>query len=224
VLAAARSLDAELGPQDRVTIDEYLDNVREVERRIQLAERQLDSGIDLPAAPTGVPASYEEHVKLMYDLVALAFRADVTRVFTFMKGVEASPINYPQIGVPESHHIVSHHENKPEAQQKYAKINAYHVGLFADFVERLRATRDGDGSLLDHSLLMYGSNMSNSDRHNNYPLPIVLVGGARGALKGGQHVQLPDYTTLSNLHLTVLNKAGLELKSIGDSTGEIAGV
>ena len=140
VLGAAQSLQADLGPEDRVTLDEYLENVREVERRIALAGQRLDSGIDLPAAPTGVPVSYEEHVKIMYELVALAFRADVTRVFTFMKGVEASPINYPQIGVPESHHIVSHHENRTEAQQKYAKINA----LPPEPIRRLRrqAARD----------------------------------------------------------------------------------
>ncbi|HZF29096.1 MAG TPA: DUF1552 domain-containing protein [Gammaproteobacteria bacterium] len=222
VLAAARSLNAELGPEDRVTIDEYLDNVREVERRIQLAERQIDSGIDLPAAPTGVPSSYEEHVKLMYDLVALAFRADVTRVFTFMKGVEASPINYPQIGVPESHHIVSHHENKPEAQQKYAKINAYHLGLLADFVERLRATRDGDGSLLDHSLLLYGSGMGNGNVHDHRKLPIMLAGGAAGRLQGGRHIANPDPTPMANLIASLGDVAGVELDGLENATGRVA--
>ncbi len=222
VLAAAQSLHADLGPQDRVTIDEYLDNVREVERRIQLAERRLDSGIDLPAAPTGVPSSYEEHVKLMYDLVALAFRADVTRVFTFMKGVEASPINYPQIGVPESHHIVSHHENKAEAQQKYAKINAYHLSLFGDFVEQLRATPDGDGTLLDHSLLMYGSGMGNGNVHDHRKLPIMLAGGAAGRLRGGRHIENPDPTPLANLIASLGDVAGVELGELENRTGRVA--
>ena len=222
VLAATRSLHADLGPADRVTIDEYLDNIREVERRIAIAGGPLDSGIGLPAAPTGVPVSYEEHVRLMYDLVALAFRADATRVFTFMKGVEASPINYPQIGVPESHHIVSHHENKPEAQQKYAKINAYHLGLFADFIEQLSATPDGDGSLLDHSLIMYGSGMGNGNVHDHTKLPIMLVGGASGRMKGGRHIATPDPTPIANLIAGLGEVAGVELGELEHSTGRVA--
>jgi hypothetical protein len=222
VLEAAQTLHADVGPEDRVTIDEYLQNIREVERRIQLAERRLDSGIDLPAAPTGVPASYEEHVKLMYDLVALAFRADVTRVFTFMKGVETSPINYPQIGVPESHHIVSHHENKPEAQQKYAKINAYHLSLFGDFVERLRTTPDGDGSLLDHSLILYGSAMGNGNTHDRTKLPIMLAGHASGRVKGGRHIANPDPTPIANLIASLGDVAGLDLAELEHSTGRVS--
>jgi len=222
VLVAAQHLHADLGPEDRVTIDEYLENIREVERRIALAGRQLESGVDLPAAPTGVPASYEEHVKLMYDLVALAFRADVTRVFTFMKGVEASPINYPQIGVPESHHIVSHHENNPGAMQKYAKINGYHLSLFGDFVEKLRATPDGDGSLLDHSLLMYGSAMGNGNVHDRRRIPIMLAGGASGRVKGGRHIANPDPTPIANLIASLGDAADLELGEIEHSTGRIA--
>ena len=211
VLAAAQGLQAELGAQDRATVDEYLDNVREVERRIQLAGRQLESRIDLPAAPVGVPVSYEEHVKLMYELVVLAWRADVTRVFTFMKGVEASPINYPQIGVPESHHIVSHHQDNPDAMQKYARINAYHLGLFGDFVDKLRATRDGAGSLLDHSLLMYGSAMGNGNVHDQSKIPILLAGGAGGRLKGGRHVANPDPTPMANLIASLADVAGIDL-------------
>jgi hypothetical protein len=222
VLAAAQRLHTDLGPEDRVTIDEYLENIRAVERRIALAGRQLDSGIDLPAAPTGVPVSYEEHVKLMYDLVALAFRADVTRVFTFMKGVEASPINYPQIGVPESHHIVSHHENKVGAQQKYAKINAYHLSFFGDFVEQLRTTPDGDGSLLDHSLIMYGSAMGNGNVHDRTKLPIMLAGGASGRVKGGRHIANPDPTPIANLIGSIGDAAGIELGELEHSTGRVA--
>jgi hypothetical protein len=221
VLAAAQGLQREVGPQDRATIDEYLDNLREVERRIQLAGRQLDSDIDLPAAPAGIPASYEQHVRLMYDLVALAFRADVTRVFTLMKGVEASPINYPQIGVPESHHIVSHHQNSPDAMQKYAKINAYHLGLFGDFVEQLEKTRDGAGSLLDHSLIMYGSAMGNGNVHDQTKLPIMLAGGASGRVKGGRHIANPDPTPIANLIASLGDVAGLDLGELERSTGRV---
>jgi hypothetical protein len=221
VLVAAQGLQKDMGPQDRATIDEYLENIREVERRIQLAGRQLESDVDLPTAPTGIPASYEEHVRLMYDLVALAFRADVTRVFTFMKGVEASPINYPQIGVPESHHIVSHHQNNPEAMQKYAKINAYQVGLFGDFVEKLKATPDGDGSLLDHSLLMYGSAMGNGNFHDQTKLPIMLAGGASGRVKGGRHIANPDPTPIANLIGSLGDVAGLDLGELERSMGRV---
>jgi hypothetical protein len=221
VLAAAQGLQSDVGPQDRATIDEYLENIREVERRIELAGRQLESDIALPAAPAGIPASYEEHVRLMYDLVALAFRADVTRVFTLMKGVEASPINYPQIGVPESHHIVSHHQNNPEAMQKYAKINAYHLGLFGDFVEQLKKTPDGDGSLLDRSLIMYGSAMGNGNVHDQRRLPIMLAGGASGRVKGGRHIANPDPTPLANLIASLGDVAGLDLGQPERSTGRV---
>jgi hypothetical protein len=222
VLDAAQRLQGDLGAEDRVTNDDYLDNIRAVERRIELAGRQLDSGIDLPAAPTGVPASYEEHVKLMYELVALALRADVTRVFTFMKGVEASPINYPQIGVPESHHIVSHHENNAGAMQKYAKINGYHLSLFGDFVDKLRATPDGDGSLLDHSLIMYGSAMGNGNVHDRTKLPIMLAGGAAGRVKGGRHIATPDPTPIANLIAGIGEVVGLELGALEHATGLVA--
>ncbi len=221
VLGAAQSLQADLGAEDRVTLDEYLENVREVERRIALAGQRLDSGIDLPAAPTGVPVSYEEHVKIMYELVALAFRADVTRVFTFMKGVEASPINYPQIGVPESHHIVSHHENRTEAQQKYAKINAYHLSLFGDFVDKLRATPDGDGSLLDHSLVMYGSAMGNGNVHDQSKIPILLAGRAAGRVQGGRHIANPNPTPLANLIASLGDVAGVALGDLEHATGRV---
>lgn len=221
VLGAAQRLQGELGVEDRVTIDEYLDNVREVERRIALASQQLESDLDLPAAPTGVPASYEEHVKLMYELVALGWRADVTRVFTFMKGVEASPINYPQIGVPESHHIVSHHENNPGALQKYAKINGYHLSLFGDFVEKLRTTPDGDGSLLDHALVMYGSAMGNGNVHDRRRIPIMLAGGAGGRVKGGRHIAMPDPTPIANLIAGIAEVADIDPGTLEHATGRV---
>ncbi len=154
----------------------------------------------------------------MFDLIALAYQADITRVASYIMVAEGTNRTYNHIGVSDAFHPLSHHANNKERIEKLVKVQRYHVERFAEFVDKLAKTPDGDGSLLDHSMLMYGSNMSNSDRHNNYPLPIILVGGARGALKGGQHVQLPEYTTLSNLHLTVLNKAGVEAKSIGDST------
>ena len=226
VREAAGRLRSELGPQDARTMTEYLDNIREVERRIQLAERQFkasDADI-LPAAPSGVPSSYEEHVTLLYDLVVLAFRSDTTRVFTFMKGVEASPISFPQIGVPESHHIVSHHQGSQESIAKYAKVNSYQAGLFAAFLQKLRDTPDGDGSLLDHSIILYGSNMSNSNAHDHFPLPAAVIGGGCGKLKGGQHLRYPDRTPVSNLTVTLLNRAGAPVESFGDSTGELSEV
>ena len=158
----------------------------------------------------------------MYDLIALAWRADITRVATFMKGVEASSIGYPQIGVPESHHIVSHHGNVPETMRKYAKINAYHVSLFGDFVEKLRATPDGDGSLLDHSLVMYGSGMGNGDKHDQSRIPIMLAGAAAGRLKGGRHIAVPDPTPLANLIGGLGAVAGLDLGKLDNATGVVA--
>ena len=161
---------------------------------------------------------------LMFDLIALAYQADLTRVATFQMAMEISMRAYTQVDVSEAFHPLSHHAEDPNNLEKLVRIQTYHSRLFARFVDRLAKTEDGDGSLLDHSLFMYGSNMSNSDRHNNYPLPNILVGGANGQLKGGQQVELPEHTPLTNLLLTVLNKAGLEMKSFADSTGEIAGV
>jgi hypothetical protein len=222
VIAAASRLDSELPAQDRSTVEEYLQNIREVESRIQASGHRADAVGDTPDAPAGIPGSYEEHVRVMYDLIALAWRADITRVATFMKGVEASSIGYPQIGVPESHHIVSHHGNVPDTIVKYAKINAYHVSLFGDFVEKLRATPDGDGSLLDHSLVMYGSGMGNGDKHDQNRIPIMLAGSAGGRLKGGRHIANPDPTPLANLIAGLGEVAGLDLDKLENSTGVVA--
>jgi hypothetical protein len=221
ILGAARDLNTKLGPADRVTVDEYLENAREVERRIELSGRQLESDLDLPAAPTGVPALYEDHVRLMYELVTLAWRADATRVFTFMKGVEASAINYPQIGVPESHHIISHHENNPDKMRKYAKINAYHLSLFGDFIEKLSETPDGDGSLLDHSLLMYGSAMGNGNIHDQRQIPIMLAGTAAGRIAAGRHIETPDATPLANLIGGIGDAMDIDLGELENSTGRV---
>jgi hypothetical protein len=221
VIEAASRLDGKLAPQDRSTVDEYLENIREVESRIQSSAHRVDSLDDTPDAPAGIPGSYEEHVRVMYELIALAWRADITRVATFMKGVEASSIGYAQIGVPESHHIVSHHGNVPETIKKYGKINAYHLSLFADFVEKLRATPDGDGTLLDHSLIMYGSGMGNGDKHDQNKIPIMLAGAAAGRLKGGRHIATPDQTPLANLIAGLGQVAGLELGKLTNSTGVV---
>jgi hypothetical protein len=217
-------LSRDLSASDRVVLSGYLDTVREIERRIEKAEQRDLTGITLPAAPIGELDSFDEQVKLMFDLIALAYQANLTRVASYIMVAEGTNRTYNHIGVSDAFHPLSHHANDRERLLKLVKIQRYHVERFADFLAKIASIPDGDGTLLDNSLFMYGSNMSNSDRHNNYPLPNILVGGACGALKGGQHVTLPEHTTLTNLHLTVLNKVGLELTSFADSTGEIAGV
>ncbi len=221
VLEATSRLNSKLAPQDRSSVSEYLENIREVESRIQTAGQRAAAAGDTPDAPAGIPGTYDEHVRVMYDLIALAWRADITRVTTFMKGVEASSIGYPQIGVPESHHIVSHHGNVPETIRKYAKINAYHLSLFGDFVEKLRTTPDGNGSLLDHSLVMYGSGMGNGDQHDQRKIPIVLAGAAGGRLKGGRHIAAPDQTPLANLIAGLADVAGLDIGKLENATGRV---
>jgi hypothetical protein len=166
-----------------------------------------------------VPFDYEEHVALMYDLMALAYQADVTRVASFMVSREVTARTYPQVGVFEGHHSVSHHANRAEKIEQNTRIQTYNVGAFTHFLERMRNTPDGDGSLLDHSMLLYGSNMSNSNAHDHFPLPMALVGGGCGTVKGGQHLKYPDRTPVANMLLTVLQRAGVPLESLGDSTG-----
>jgi hypothetical protein len=218
------ALKKQVGASDRVVLDEYLSTVREIERRVEKAEQRDLSAITLPEAPIGELDSFDEQVKLMFDLIALAYQANLTRVASYIMVAEGTNRTYNHIGVSDAFHPLSHHANDRDKMLRLVRIQRYHVERFADFVAKLAATPDGDGSLLDHSLFMYGSNMSNSDRHNNYPLPNILVGGANGRLKGGQHVELPEHTPLTNLLLTVLNKAGLEMQSFVDSTGAIAGV
>jgi hypothetical protein len=224
ISARTTELQRDLGASDRAILGEYLETVREIERRIEKAEQRDLSGIDLPEAPIGELDSFDEQIKLMFDLIALAYQANLTRVASYIMVAEGTNRTYNHIGVSEAFHPLSHHANKLDSLHKLVRIQRYHMGRFADFVAKLDSTPDGDGTLLDHSMLLYGSNMSNSDRHNNYPLPNILVGGGCGALQGGQHIDLPEHTTLSNLLLTVLNKAGLERASFADSTGEIAGV
>jgi hypothetical protein len=217
-------LQKSLNAPDKVVLEEYLESVRETERRADRASQRDLSAIDLPDAPIGELPDFDEQVRLMFDLIALAYQANVTRVATYYMAGEGTNRTYTHIGVPDAFHPLSHHANRLDRIEKLVKVQRYHVERFAAFVDRLAKTPDGDGSLLDHSLLMYGSNMSNSDRHNSYPLPVMLVGGGCGTMRGGQHLTMPEFTTMSNLHLTVVNKAGLELKSLADSTGEIAGV
>jgi Protein of unknown function (DUF1552) len=220
----AGALQRTLGAKDQAMLQDYLESVREIERRIQKAGQQTDSYSALPEAPVGIPYAFEEHINLMYDLLALAYQTNITRVFTFMVAREESNKTYPQIGVHDGHHATSHHQNKPEKLEKLVKIQHYHIGLFARFLEKLKSTPDGDGSLLDHSLLLYGSNMSNSNIHNHFPLPNLLVGGGAGTLKGGRHLRYEDHTPMTNLLVSALDKAGIRQETLGDSTGRLAGV
>lgn len=219
-----QALQRSLGASDRRVLDEYLGTVREIERRVELAEQRDLSGIDLPEAPIGELDSFDSQVRLMFDLIALAYQANLTRVASYIMVAEGTNRTYNHIGVSDAFHPLSHHANNLERLHKLVRIQRYHMERFADFVDKLAKIPDGENSLLDNSMFLYGSNMSNSDRHNNYPLPNILVGGGCGTLRGGQHIDLPEHTTLSNLLLTVLNKAGLERTSFADSTGEIAGV
>jgi hypothetical protein len=217
---SVKDLERGLGAGDRAKLTEYLDNVREIERRIQQAEKQRsETLLDVPPTPTGVPESWEEHCKLMFELMALAYQGNLTRVATFMMARELSTLSYPQIGVADGHHPVSHNNGVPEQVAKKAKIDTYHLQLFASFLERLRSTPDGDGNLLDHSMFLYGSGMSNGNQHSHDNLPILLVGGAAGRLKGDRHVKLE--APLSNLMITVLDKAGVPTDKFGDSSGRI---
>jgi hypothetical protein len=213
-------LNVDLGPRDHARLSEYLDDVREIERRIQRAEQQTLE-LTVPDAPVGVPDSFEEHAALMFDLLTLAYQADLTRVFTFMLAREFSQRTYPQIGVTEPHHTVSHHGNNPERIADHAKVNTYHTGLFAKFLGRLQSTPDGDGSLLDHSIVVYGSGMSNGNGHTPYPLPTMVVGGGAGQIRGNRHVVAPEQSPNANLMLAVSDRFGLELDRFGVSTGRV---
>jgi hypothetical protein len=214
-------LQRRLGASDRTKVGDYLAAVRDLERRIQKAEAQRGRELPVVEQPAGVPATFEEHARLMFDLMALAYQTDLTRVCTFMIGREQSTRTYPEIGVPEPHHPISHHQQRPEYLEKLAKINAFHLKLFAGFLEKLRSTRDGDGTLLDNVMLLYGSGLSNPDDHNHHDLPILVAGGGSGQLRGGRHIRYPLDTPLANLHMTLLDKMGIPVERLGDSTGKI---
>jgi hypothetical protein len=205
---------------DRTKLTEYLDAIRDVEQRIQIAEKQSDQELPVVDHPAGIPSSWEDHLNLMFDLQVLAFRSDLTRVITLMVGHEHSGMTYPQIGVPDAHHPISHHQQEPEKVAKVAKINAYHVQMFARFLEKLQATPDGDGTLLDHVTMMYGAGMADSNSHSPIDIPMILAGGGAGTLKGGRHIRFKNMP-LANLHLTLLDQFGVHRDRIGDSTGRV---
>jgi predicted component of type VI protein secretion system len=210
-----------LGAQDRTRLTEYLENVREIEPRIQRAEQRATTDLKVPDAPVGIPESFEDHVALQFDLLALAFEADVTRVFSFMLSRDASQRVYPGIGITEPHHSMSHHGGNPEKVANLVKLNTYHIALFGKFLDRLRNTRDGEGSLLDHSILLWGSGMSESNNHSRLDLPTLLVGGGAGAMKGNRHIKAAPQTPMANLMLSLTEKFGVEAQSFGISTGRV---
>ena len=215
-------LRGRVGPGDRVRVNDYLDTVREVERRIQKAEAQArESKLPELDRPLGVPAAYADHARLMFDLQALAMQADITRVITFQLARETSNRTYPEIGVADAHHPLTHHGGNPEKMERVAKINAFHVSLFAYFLDKLKSTPEGDGTLLDHSAILYGSGMGNPDVHDHVNLPIVVAGGAAGRIKGARHIKYAEPVPLANLHLTLLDKVGVHLDSFADSSGKI---
>ena len=225
VTEKAAQLRAQIGPSDGAKLDEYLEAVRDVERRIQITEAQSDRELPVFERPGGaIPATFEEHAKLMMDMQVLAIQSDLTRVGTFMMGKELSSRTYPEIGVPDPHHSLSHHLNDVEALEKLTKVQTFHTQLFSYYLEKLRSTPDGEGSLLDHVMIMYGSGMSDSNTHDVHKLPILLAGGGSGQLQGGRHLRYPDGTPLTNLYMGLLDKLGVPADGFGDSTGKLAGL
>ena len=215
------SLKRDLGPRDQAKVNEYTEAIRDVERRIERAEEQKDVQLPTIDQPQGAPPVFEDHLALMLDLQLLAFQSDLTRVISFMIGKEQSARPYPQIGVPEAHHPLSHHNEIPEIIAHMSKINRYHVELFSKYVEKLRATPDGDGSLLDHTMILYGAGISNSQRHSGDNLPLMLVGGASGRVKGGRHVKYTDKPMMANLLVTLMDKMDVPVDHVGGSTGKL---
>src|SRR5437870_5832363 len=213
-------LEGALPKGDRTKLSEYLDAIRGIEQRIQIAEAQSDQELPLVDHPAGIPPSWEDHMNLMLDLQVLAFQCDLTRVITFMVGHEHSGMTYPQIGVPDAHHPISHHQQEPEKVAKVAKINAYHVQMFSRLLQKLQATPDGDGTLLDHVTMMYGAGIADSNSHSPVDIPMILAGGGAGHLKGGRHIRFRNMP-LANLHLTLLDQFGVHQDRIGDSTGRV---
>jgi hypothetical protein len=215
------SLKRDLGPKDQSKVDEYTEAIRDVERRIQRAEEQRDVELPTMEQPQGAPPVFEDHLALMLDLQLLAFRSDLTRVISFMIGKEQSARPYPQIGVPEAHHPLSHHNDLPELIAHMSKINRYHTELFSKYLAKLRATPDGDGSLLDHMTILYGSGISNSTRHSGDNLPLLVMGGGAGRLKGGRHLTYSDKPTMANLLVTLMDKMEVPIERLGGSTGRL---
>jgi hypothetical protein len=222
VVQTVADLQRGLGTGDRNKLNEFLGAIRDVERRIQKAEEQNAKELPVLDHPAGIPVNLTDHAKLMYDLQILAFQCDLTRVITFMLGHEFSGRTYPEIGVPDAHHAISHHQGDPERLAKLAKIDLFNSTLFAYFLGKMRSTPDGDGSLLDHAMIVYGAGMSDSNAHDPRNLPIVLAGGGCGTIKGGRHLRFAKDTPLANLHVTLLDKLGVRVDKLGDSTGELA--
>ncbi len=215
------SLNRRLGPEDRSALKDYLESVREIERRIQNSAQGERAKIALPEVPGATSENFDERLRLMYDLIALAYQGDLTRVQSFMIAPEVSEQTYNHIGVPDAFHAISHHANDPAKKQRLSKIQRYHTEVFAKFVDTLHKMPDGDGTMLDHSILLYGSNMSNSNAHNQYPLPTAIVGGGCGKIRGGQHINFKERTPLANVLLTILQRTGVPIEKVGDSTGAI---
>jgi uncharacterized protein DUF1552 len=215
------SLQRRIGPGDKVRVTEYLDSVRDVERRIQMAEQQNSRELPVVDQPIGIPADYAEHARLMMDMLALAYQTDLTRVSTFMLAKEVSGRSYPEIGVADSHHPVSHHQDEPAKLERLYKINEYHFRQFAYLVDKLSKLPDGDGNMLDHTLFLYGTGISDSNTHFHDDLPIALVGGKAAGIRGGRYIRYPKATPLTNLHVTILQNMGVPVEQIGDSTGTV---
>ena len=220
----AKALSNDLGPEDKQRLSDYLDTVREIERRVTMASTRDLKGITVPNAPVGELEDFDKQVRLMFDLVALAYQADLTRIASYVMVAEGTNRTYNHVGVPDSFHPVSHHSNDKERIRRLTVIQRYHMERFADFLAKLANTKEGEGSVLDHSLFLYGSNMGNSNQHDNYPVPAVLVGGANGAHVGGKNLTLPARTPLANVHLTILNKLGIKQDKFANSTGLISEV
>jgi hypothetical protein len=222
VLTEAGALQQRLPQSDRARLDQYLTDVREIERRVQKAGQQLSDDLKVPPAPTGIPSDVEEHVKLMFDLQALAWQAEITRVSTFLLAKELSTAVYSKSNVRDAFHTLSHHSNIQENKDRFAVLNRYHVTLFAYLLDKLKSTPDGDGNLLDHSLVLYGSGMSDGNQHNHTDLPVVLAGSASGRLTGGRHIVNPKNTAMANLLVSMLHVLDVPAETFGDSTGQVA--
>jgi hypothetical protein len=221
VTEEARDLQRKVGVRDRARIGDYLDNVREIERRIQRAEAQSSKEVIALDAPLGVPDTFEAHAALMFDLLAVAYQSDLTRVFSFMMSREASQRTYPELNIPQTHHDVSHHGGRPENMENHAKINLHYTQLFAGFAEKLKAMPEGDGTVLSNSLIFYGAGMSDGQAHAPYPLPLVALGGAGGQIRGDRHIVAPEWSPIANLWLSVAGVYGIDLETFAESNGRV---
>ena len=218
----AKDLARTLGPSDQAALDDYLSTVREIERRVQkLSQRDL-TAVQLPDAPAGIPSNFDQHMQLMFDMMALAFQANLTRVASFMLAAEVSNQPYNFIGISDAFHPLSHHQNNPQKLDRLAKVQTYHTQVLAKFIKKMSETPDGEGTMLDNSIVLFGSNMSNSNLHDHFPLPTAILGGGCGKVKGNQHLRYPDRTPIANMHVALLNRVGISTEKFGDSTGQFA--